>query len=553
MYAATPACRSPRAAQHGSSLRTRMSGVYAATRISLLLIAALAAAPLVASPAAVLHRGNGVEPESLDPHQARSESALMVLRDLYEGLVTTAPDGALEPGQAERWEQSADGLTWTFHLRVTARWSDGTPVTAEDFAFAFRRLADPATGAAYARHLAVLRGAEAVLAGRAPPSTLGVAVRSPRTLVLTLTAPAPQLPALLTHPAAVPLPQAAIARDPQRFTRPGRSPSNGAFLLAAWQPHEVIALERNPRYWNDSATRLAGVRWYPIEDANAELQRYRAGALDATQTVAHRALPLLRRERPDELRVAPLLATYFYAFNLAQPPFRDAPALRQALSLAIDREVLAGKIMGSGERAAWTLVPPGTAGYAPPLPAAAGWSAAQRLAEARRLYALAGYSQQRPLRLELRHNTSDIHKRLASVVAQMWKQALGIETSIVNSEWRVFVQDRRAGRITQVYRSGWNGDYDDPLTFLEVGRVGHPVNDFGFADPAFDAALAAAAAERDPARRATLLATAERRLLEQQPILPLYHYVSKHLVAPRVVGWTDNLLDVHLSRQLALR
>lgn len=516
---------------------------------------AAAALLLVAQAAAaeqVLRRGNSVEPETLDPHRARGVSAANVLRDLYEGLTTEAPDGAIVPGTAERWEVSADGRAYTFTLRADARWSDGAPLTAADFADSLRRVLDPATGSPVSQVLAPIERAEDVIAGRAPPAALGVAAPDARTLVIRLAAPTPYFPAVLAHPAAFPV------RGDRKGTVPifrtdekwGQSPGNGAYRLAEWVPQSHLTLVRNPHYWNDAATSIDRVIYYPTENPAAELKRYRAGELDLTDTIPLGQARWVREHLGAELRVAPYLGLYYYGFNLTRPPFRDQPGLRRALALAVDRETLTARITASGEQPAYGWVPPGVAGYAPVQPEWAQWPREQRLAEARRLYAAAGYSAERPLELELRYNTGDNHKRVALAVAWMWREALGVRTRLVNEEFKVYLQNRRHRQVTQVFRADWIGDFNDPATFAERMLSTSGLNDTGWTSPDYDRLVAQARGEADAARRQALLQQAERILLDEQPVLPLYFYVSKRLVKPYVAGWQANIMDHHYTRHL---
>jgi oligopeptide transport system substrate-binding protein len=256
----------------------------------------------------------------------------------------------------------------------------------------------------------------------------------------------------------------------------------------------------------------------------------------------------VRENLAPELHVSPYLGTYFYGFNLTRPPFKDNPALRRALALAVDRETLATRIVATGEVPASGWVPPGIAGYTPQRPDWADWPAARRLEEARRLYAQAGYSAENPLEVELRYNTGDNHKRVALAVSWMWRQALGVKTQLVNEEFKVYLQNRRARRVTQLFRGDWIGDYNDAATFAERMLSTSGLNDTGWANPRYDLLVAQAAGEGDVAKRRALLEEAERVLLEDLPVLPLYHYVSKHLVKPRVTGWQPNIMDHHYSR-----
>lgn len=502
----------------------------------------------------ILRRGNSVEPETLDPHRVRGVSASNIVRDLYEGLTAESASGAIEPGVAERWDVSADGTVYTFALRDTARWSSGEPVTAGDFAASLRRAVEPATGSPVSQLLAPIVNAPSIIAGRLPAAQLGVEAPDARTLVIRLHAPAPQLPAILAHPVAFPV-RADKKGTPPIFQTDGKwglSPGNGAYRLTAWAPQSHITLERNRHYWNDAATAVDRVIYYPTENAASELKRYRAGELDWTDTAPVSQLRWVRENLGGELRVAPYLGIYYYGFNLTRAPFKEQPGLRRALSLAVDRETLVTRITGAGERPAYNWVPAGIPGYVPQLPDWAAWSPEQRLAEARRLYAAAGYSAARPLEIELRYNTGDNHKRVAIAVAWMWKQALGVRTRLVNEEFKVYLQNRRHRQVTQVFRADWIGDYADAASFAERMLSGSALNDTGYDDPRYDARVAEAAREPDPARRQALLEEAERILLEDPPLLPLYFYVSKRLVKPYVTGWQPNLLDHHYTKHLRL-
>jgi oligopeptide transport system substrate-binding protein len=486
------------------------------------------AAPSLAE--TVLRRGNSVEPETLDPHRARGVSASNVLRDLYEGLTTESPAGAIVPGMAERWEASADGLGWTFHLRADARWSNGDPVTAADFAESLQRLRAPATASPVAQVLATIERADAV---------------DSRTLRLQLRAPSPLLPALLSHPAAFPV--HASNRAGAAFGA-GTLVGNGAYRLASWTAHAQLVIERNDYYHGRAEVAVERVIYFPTESPGSELKRYRAGELDWTDTIPLSQARWIRAHLGDELHVSPYFGTYFYGFNLTRAPFMDKPALRRALALAVDRETLVASIVGTGEVPAYGWVPPGAAGYAPRRFAWAGWSSEQRLAEARRLYAEAGYSAERPLEVELRYNTGDNHKRVALAVSWMWREALGVRTRLVNEENKVFLQSRRSRLTTQLFRADWIGDTGDAATFAERMHSASGINDTGYASGRYDALVAQAAGEPDAARRYALLGQAEQVLLEDLPMIPLYFYVSKHLVKPYVTGWQPNIMDHHYSR-----
>lgn len=497
----------------------------------------------------ILRKGNGAEPETLDPHRAESVTAANILRDLFEGLTLEAPDGRIIPGAAERWETSADGLLWTFHLRRDGRWSNGDAVTAQDFEFGLRRSCDPATLNEYSSILYPIENAEAVVTGRLLPDALGVHALDPWTLQIRLAGPTPYLPGLLTHSTAYPVNRRALEEQGAQFARAGKLVGNGAYRLTEWVVQSHIRLERNHHYWNDAQTTIDEVWYYPIENDDAEISRYRAGELDFTEGVPFRQVRLLREILPRELVISPYLGSYYFGFNVQQPPFRDNLELRLALSMAVDREILTQRVAGAGEIAAYGFVPP-VDGYSGQQVPWAGWTQEQRNAEARRLYREAGYSESNPLTIELLYNTDQNHKRIAGALAAMWKQTLGVRTRLLNQEWKVFLEHRKRRLITQVFRSGWIGDYNDAYTFLQLMHSANGQNDPGYASAAYDALLDGAAGEADIGRRRELMQAAERQLLADHPLIPLYFYVSKRLVKPWVGGYVPNIMDHHYTKDL---
>jgi oligopeptide transport system substrate-binding protein len=498
-----------------------------------------------------LRRGNGTEPDSLDPQLARMESAMTILRDSYEGLVSMAPDGSTIPGTAESWTISEDGRTYTFRLRPEARWSNGGPLLAEDFAFAFRRLVNPATASQYALMLEPVANAADIVAGRRPPESLGVSAPDDATLVIQLVEPSAYFLAMLSHPSTFPVHRATLAARPRDFARPGVAVTNGAFVPVDWQIGSHIVATRNRHYWNDAGTGIASVRYVHVADPVTELTRYRAGDLDVTYTIPPGLLKRLEQELPGQARVAPHLGVYYYGFALDLPPFRDARPLRRALAMAVDRNVLVTQVLGDGERPAFSWVPPGVAGHEPQSFDWAGLAPAARVAEARRLYAEAGYSKERPLAVELRYSKSPVHDRIALAVTAMWREQLGVKASLRSEDFRVLKQAIDA-RETVLFRGSWIGDYNDAYSFLQVLKGGFGINLPRYESDAYDQLLAAASRASGD-ERTQLLVSAERQLLEDVPLIPLYFYVSKHLVSPRVSGWYDNVMNVTYSKDLSLR
>lgn len=508
------------------------------------------AAALAPQGAQVLHHGNGSEPNSLDPHRADGVSTANIVRDLFEGLTGISPAGEVVPASAESWTISADGLVYVFTLRERLRWSDGSPVVAEDFVAGLQRSADPATGNAYAQMLLPIANAAAIFKGSLPAKSLGVSTPDVRTVEIRLAAPTPYLLGLLAHASTLPVHRPSLAQWGRDFARPGRLVSNGAYKLKSWVVQSEVELVRNRYYWNNAQTTIERVVYHPSEDVNAELKRYAADDFDTTYEIPLSQAQALRTRYGRELRIAPYLGSYYYGFNLAKSPFKDNLKLRKALTMAIDREVIVGKVMSGVAQPAYSYVPPGMWNYTAQVPAWAAWSRAQKLAEARRLYAEAGYSEKHPLEVELRYNTHDDHKRIAIVIAAMWKQWLGVKTRLVNEEFKVFLQNRKLHEVTQVFRSAWISDYDDATSFLDLLTATHGRNDSVYRNPAYDVLLAEAANTADVASRRALLEQAERMVLDDLPVLPIYTYVSKHLVKAWVAGWQDNAYDYHYSKDL---
>ena len=498
----------------------------------------------------ILHRGNGTEVQTLDPHKAEGVPASNILRDLYEGLTIEAPDGKVIPGAAESWTISEDGKVYLFKIRNNAHWSNGDPVTAHDFVYGLRRSADPATASKYSLILSPILHAEDVVSGKQPVEKLAVKAVDDYTLEITLKAATPYFLGLLNHSSTYPVHQASVEEHGSQFSRPGKLVSNGAYKLTEWVVQSHINLERNVHYWDNEDTIIEKVVYYPIEDQSTELKRYRAGEIDRTEEIPNKQFKWIKQNLNAELQVSPYLGSYYYGFNLTKPPFKDNLSLRRALSMAIDRKIIVEKITGIGEKPLYSWVPPGIYGYDPVQLDYADWSQEQRVAEAQKLYKEAGYSKGNPLTVEIRYNTSENHKKLAIAIGAMWKMNLGVRVKLVNEEWKVFLENRKQKLVTEVFRAGWIGDYNDPYTFSELLHSQHGINDSGYNNPEYDALLEKAAFEGDPEKRIKILQQAESILLADQPIIPIYSYVSKHLLKPYVGNYVPNVLDHNYTKDL---
>jgi oligopeptide transport system substrate-binding protein len=498
----------------------------------------------------ILLRGNGPDPDSLDPHRARSTESMQILRDLFEGLTRLDHAAAPIPGAAGSWAVSEDGRTYTFKLRPNLRWSNGDALVAEDYVAGLRRLVDPATASQYAQVIDVIVNASDIVAGKQPPDALGVTAPDATTVVITLATPAPYLPGLMAHPSCSPLHRPSFRKLGDRFARAGEQVSNGAFVLKEWLQGSFVQAVRNRHYWNDAANRIDGVKYLQIADESAELRAYRAGELHMTVVVPRGQFDWIRENLGAELHVAPQMSTYYYGFNLDRPKFQDV-RVRRALSMVIDRERLANSVLRVGELPAYGWVPPGVHDYQAQTFDYAATSMPQRIAEARQLLAAAGYTRDKPLDFELRFNNGEVHTQCAVAVASMWKEALGVTARLAGVEFKSMMQDIDR-RDVDMYRLSWVGDYNDPYTFLQYLRTGFGINLMHYTSREYDALLDSAALQIDVVKRRGLLEQAERTALADHPLIPLYFYVNKHLVKPAVRGWYDNVMNIYYSQDFTI-
>ena len=503
------------------------------------------------SPVQVFRKNNGTEPGTLDPHRAEGVPASNVLRDLFEGLVMEDPSGAYISGAAESWSLSEDAKTYVFKMRENGKWSNGDVVTAEDFVYGLRRSVDPATLSNYSSMLYPIKNARDIVLGKRSSETLGVRANGPTTLIIELEEPTPYFLSLLTHSTTYATHRPSVEKFGARFTRPGNLVGNGAFKLEEWRVQSHIKLVRNTEYWDNKNTTLEEVYYYPIDDVNSSFKRYRAQELDFTETVLAEQLPWIRQCLPGDLKISPYFGSYYYGFNNTQPPFKNKPKLRTALSMAVDRSVITDIILGAGQIPAYSLVPSVKTFKAVPANWSQ-WTQEQRNQEAQRLYSEAGFSKEKPLEVEILYNTSDNHKRIALAIAAMWKQTLGVKTTLRNQEWKVFLETRRLKQGTQVYRAGWIGDYDDPYTFSQLLHSENEMNHPGYSSEEYDELINLAATKNAGESRLDVLRQAEKAMLEDMPIIPIYFYVSQHLIKPQVSGLEGNVMDHHYSKYVRI-
>lgn len=499
----------------------------------------------------VLHRQLALSPRTLDPTLAEGSPAQRVLGDLFEGLTTLSAAGRVVPGVAKSWQIGDGGRRYVFHLREDARWSNGKPVTAQDFVYAWRREVDPKTGAEYAQALNPIVNADAVMAGKLPPSKLGVAAPDAHTLVVELKAPTPYFLPELADNYLYPLYPPAVEKWGDAWTRPGHIVSDGAFMLTDWVVNGHLTLSRNPHYWDAAHVRLRKVIYYPISNPGSALAQYLAGDIDWTASPG--GFPLseagwIKKHVGGQLVVAPYFGNAYLAYMVTRKPF-DNRDLRLALSMAVDRKVIAKYVLKGLAEPAYSLVPP-LPGYRQQVPAWAHWSRAQRIAEARRLYRKAGYSKQNPLRVRLLYMTEGPGVRhFMEALQTMWQQALGAHVTLYNEQWKVFLQDVQYGHAL-LFWSAWIGDYPDPYTFMQLFYKNFTMNYGHFDDPKYDKLIDAAARQADDAERYRIFEQASRIVNRQMPYIPLYYYASYRLIKPYVAGWKTNVMDRHLSQYL---
>ncbi|HYC03674.1 MAG TPA: peptide ABC transporter substrate-binding protein [Azospirillaceae bacterium] len=526
---------------------------------AMLMAALLAGTGLsLAGPAAaqtVLNRGNGPEPNTLDPHLATLKPESNILNDLFESMISLTPDGEVKPGLAESWSYSPDGLTLTFKLRPGMVWSDGTPITADDVVFSWRRLLDPATMSSYAYMAWPIKNGEAINKGQEKDLTkLGVQAVDPLTVRVTMERPTGYFLASLQHRSMTIISKANVEKHGRAFVEPGKMVSSNAYVLAEYRPQAFVRVVKNPRFREAANVKIDTVVFHHSDSRDTELRRFRAGELDVVDTAPVSQLGWLRQNMKDELLVYPVFSTTYLSVNMTKEPWKSNPKLREALALGIDRDILVEKVMQGGERPAWGFVPGGLKGFTPYKPEFASMTQVQRTERARQLLKEAGYGPGgKPLPLEVLLSTNENSKRIMVAVAGMWKQNLGLDTVQNNQEFKVMIDTASERAYPGLVLLQWIGDYPDPTTFLKLLRsdVGKQ-NRSGYVNPAFDAALEKANAELDPVRHYALMGEAEKVAMADWPVIPLFNNTYKQLVSTKVKGWTPSLLGDNPSRYLAI-
>ncbi|QLB13571.1 oligopeptide transport system substrate-binding protein [Bisgaardia hudsonensis] len=506
-----------------------------------------------------LRINNGTDPTSIDPHKVEGVPESLVLRQLFETLVISDDKGHIIPGAAEKWEHSDDFKTWTFHLRKNGKWSNGEPVTAEDFVFGFQRLADPNTASPYASYLQYLKllNASDVVAGKKPVTELGVKALDDHTLELTLSESVPYADKLTEHYVLSPVNKKIIEKFGDKWTDVNNIVGNGAFKLSNWIINEKLEMIPNEFYWNNEKTVLTNVTLYPISSSNTDVSRYRAGDLDITNhELPTELFSKLKSEYPNEVYTPPSLCTYQYEINHTKAPFNDV-RVRKALSMAIDRNIIAEKVMAQGQQPAYAFTPSYiNGGEKIAMPEWTKLSQAERNKKAVELLKEAGFDKANPLTINLLYNTSDNHKKIAIAASSIWKKNLNgvVDIKLENQEWKTYVDSRHQANY-DIARAGWCADYNEATTFLTYYLSNSSNNTAFYKSAEYDALLKSVYQEETDEGRANVYAKLEKLLDEDAALIPIYYYVTPRMMKPYVKGFAVNhpaqnyyLKDVYLIK-----
>ncbi len=498
----------------------------------------------------VFNRGNSADPESLDPHKTSTVYEAHILRDLFMGLAIHNAKAEVEPGAAESWTISPDGKVYTFKLRAGALWSDGSPVTANDFVFAWQRVVDPATAAEYAYMLAPVVNAEDITAAKKKPAELGVKAVDDMTFEVTLNAPTPYLLEMLTHQATYPVSKANVEAKGADFVKPGNLVSNGAYVLTEFVPNDHVKAIKNDKFYDAANVKIDVVNFIPTEDRSTAMKRFEAGELDSNDDIPTEQLADLKAKFGDQVRLGPFLGTYYYVFKTDKAPW-DNVKLRHAVSEAIDRDYLAEKVWTNTMIPAYSLVPPGISGYETRTAEYSEMSQIDREDAAKKTLAELGYGPDKPLKMEIRFNTSENHKNTAVAIQEQLKP-LGIEVSLLNTDTKTHYGHLEQKGDFDIARGGWIADYKDPANFLDLCKTGAGNNYGQYSNKEFDDLLAAGAAATDPVERMKKLSDAEAiGVARDLCFVPLLYYGFHTVVSNKIKGWQDNVMDVHPTRFLS--
>ncbi|OTA21396.1 periplasmic murein peptide-binding protein precursor [Xenorhabdus beddingii] len=490
-------------------------------------------------------RNNGSFPASLDAHKVESNVELNIIHDFFDGLVYTDNQGKIIPRLAERWETD-DNKTWVFHLRKGIKWSDGSPITARDVVFSWRRLVAPGTLSPYSSYLGTAHvvNANDIMSGKKKAEELGVKALDDLTLEVKLDKPVAYFLQMLTHPVLVPVSEKVVKKQGDKWTHPDVFVGSGAFKLSDWKVNEYVIGVRNPLYWDNQNTVINKVTYLALTSEKSTLNRYLAGEIDITNTIPLDSFASLKKTLGEQVNIAPMLSTYYYAFNTQKPPFNDV-RVRKALSLAIDREVIADKVLAMGQLPAYGILPPNIGGMALTPPEYASWTQEQRITEAKKLLNEAGFNQNNPLKFNLLYNTLEAHKKIAIAATSMWKQNLGVQANLQNQEWKVMLDNMHQSKF-DVVRYAWIADYNSPMSFLDTFLTGSSLNTPLYENRDFDQMVIKAGETNDMA----YYQKAMDIFNHDTPVIPIYYYVANHMVKPYVGGFYVSPMDYISTKDL---
>lgn len=501
----------------------------------------------------ILHFGNGDEPQEIDPHMTTGIPEFHIQQALFEGIVSKHPATlSIQPGVAESWDISDDQLTYTFHFRKNARWSNGDPVTAQDFIYSWERALRPELGSLYGYMFTYIKNADAFFKGKIDDfSEVGVKALDEHTLQVELQAPTPFFLQLLDHHSYYPVHPPTIEKfggmikRGSQWSRPGNFVGNGPFVLKDWKLNYILTVKKSPTYWDANKVSLNGIHFYPIQNRSTEERMYRAGQLHITEELPNEKVAIYKKTDPESLNITPWLGTYFYRFNTKVKPLDDK-RVRRALSMSINRPQIVENVTKGGQIPAYNFTPPDTIGFT------AEAKFEYDVEAARALLAEAGYPNGEGFpKLDILYNTDESHRLVAIAIQQMWKQALNVNITLVNQDWQVYLDSETRGNY-QISRAGWIGDYADPNNFLDMLLTGGGNNRTGWGSAEYDALIAAAAKAVTNEERFKYFQQNEQILVDEAPVMPIYTYTKVYLIHPSVSGWEANILDQHPYKYVSL-
>ncbi|MEP6969720.1 MAG: peptide ABC transporter substrate-binding protein [Betaproteobacteria bacterium] len=494
-----------------------------------------------------LIRNNGSEPETLDPALASGVPANNVIREMFEGLTAVDNNGKVVPGVAESWKQT-DPTTWVFKLRKNAKWSNGDPVTAEDFVYGMRRFVDPATASKYASTYGIfLQNAKEIIDGKKPVTELGVKAVDAHTVEIKTPFPAGFLPEVVSNLQLGPVHKATIDKFGKEWTKPGNIVGNGAFTLKDWQVNSKIVLTKSPTYWDNKNVQLTQVTYLAVEEGNSDVKLYESGENDWVYTLPPGSYDKYKAQYPKDIRNTPMLGLRYYSLNNADPMMKDV-RVRKALSMVIDRNILADKVTADGQVPAYGVIVKGVAGADVTSYDWATWPMAKKVEEAKKLLSAAGVAP--GTKMKFAYNTSDYHKKMAIFAASEWKTKLGLDLELEAMEFKVLIK-KRNDRDYQMARNGWIADYDDATTFLTLVQCDSDQNSQGNCNRDAEKLIEQGNQSLDQAKRRTLLTQAAKKIMDDYPMIPLLQYTVPRLVKPYVGGYSNsNALDRYRGKDL---